>query len=316
MRNWKRFLPARGRAAGAAAVVVVWFVAFQIWWVFPRRADLEERQDALASKRTELGRLRLEADRLPAAEAGVAAFEARLDAGMAALAGARDTAALLRRIELLAATATLSVRGYTPEPALVHELHAEWPSRVELNGGYENLRRFFERMDGCLGDVAVGDLDLQAAGAAGGGATVSATFTLTAFTFNGAAGGRAGPAADAGCRPADAATAPDAAGTPRDPFEQRAAAGDPFAGEARAPGLAGLRAADLTLQGLVLSAGGRLAVVAAPGGETYILRGGEQLLDGSVVAVEADAVVFLDRSGGVAAAREIRRPLVDRADGR
>ena len=83
---------------------------------------------------------------------------------------------------------------------------------------------------------------------------------------------------------------------------------------ARAPGLPGLRVSELTLQGLVRSGGRPLAVVAAPDGETYLLRGGEQLLDGTVAAVHADAVVFLEYVDG--AARETSRTLADSTDRR
>ena len=318
MRSWKRALRAHGRTAGLVAIVVVWLCAFQIWWVAPRRAEHAARQDALARKRTELTQVRTDVDRLPAVEAVIADLEARIARTQAARADARDTSAVLRRIELLAGAAELSIRGYTPEPALVHELHAEWPSRLELSGGFDDLQTFFDRIDGCLGAVAIADLAVRAADAAHDGATVSATFTLTAFAFNGAGANRAGPLPDDDCRPAAAAAgvAQDAPEVHPDPFSPRFSTVDPLAGESRAPGLAGLRVGELMLQGLVVSAGRPLAVVAAPVGETYILRGGEQLLDGSVVAVYADEVVFLERRGGAAVAREIRKTLIDRTDRR
>ena len=318
MSRWKQLPPAHGRAAGLVAVVVVWLLAFQVWWVVPRRTVVEDRQTALAGMRTELTRLRLEADRLPAVETGIADLEARLAEARTARADARDTAALLRRIELLADAATLSMRGYTPEAALVHELYSEWPSRLELSGGYEDLRLFFDRIDDCVGEVAIGDLALRATDAADDGATVSAAFTVTAFAFNGAARESTAWAPDAACLPDRGApnTAPDEAETHADPFAPLSPGDDRLGIETRAPGLPGLRVGELTLQGLVRSAGRPLAVVAAPGGEIYILRGGELLLDGSVAAVNADGVVFLERSRGSAVAKETRRTLVDPADGR
>ena len=318
MSSWKQLLPAHGRAAGLVAVAVVWLLAFQIWWVAPRRTVVEDRQAALARMRTELTRLRQEADRLPAVEAGIADLETRLAEELTARADARDTAALLRRIESLADAATLSMRGYTPEAALVYELHSEWPSRLELSGGYEDLRLFFDRIDGCVGEVAIGNLALRATDAADDGATVSAAFTVTAFAFNGAARDSTGWTPDAACSPDRGApnAAPDERETHADPFAPLPSGGDALAIGTRVPGLPGLRVGELTLQGLVSSAGRPLAVVAAPGGEIYILHGGERLLDGSVAAVQANAVVFLERAGGSGVAREIRRTLVYQADRR
>ena len=318
MRDWMRLLKVHGRVAGLAALVAVWLFAFQIWWVAPRRVELADRETALARKLTELSRFRLEAERLPAVEAGIGDLEARLADADAARVDARDTAARLRRIELLARAATLALRGYTPEPALVYELHSEWPSRLELSGGYKGLLLFLERIDGCAGEVEIGDLAMRATENADDGATVSATFTVRAFAFNGAAHDSAAGTPDAPCLAAAGAedAAPEEHEAHADPFAPRALAEGPRAVEERPPGLAGLRVGELTLKGLVLNAGQLLAVVAAPGGETYILHGGERLLDGSVAAVQANAVVFLERAGGSRVAREIRRTLVYQADRR
>ena len=318
MTRWKAMLTANGRAAGLVAVVAVWLLAFQIWWIAPRRAELVDHEAALARKRTEVTRLRQEAGRLAATEAGVADLEANLAGAPAARADGRDTAGLLRRVELLAADATLSMRGYTPEPAVAHDLHSEWPSRLELTGSYRELLLFLDRIQGCAGEVAIGDLAIRATDTADAGATVSAAFTLTAFAFNGAGGESAGRLPAAGCRPAVGTTdaAMDEPDEYADPFARLAPAADPLSLATRIPGLPGLRVGELRLQGLVISAGQPLAVVEAPGGETYILRGGERLQDGSVVAVNADAVVFLERGRGSGPAKATRRTLADPLNGR
>lgn len=318
MRQWIRQLQAYGRTAGPVAIAAVWLLALQIWWVAPRRAELADRQAALARKRTDIARMRLEANRLPAVEAGIANLEAHLSDVQTARAGTRDTAALLRRVELLAAAGTLSLRAYAPEPALVHDLHSERPSRLELSGGYPDLLRFFDGIDGCAGEVAIGDLVIRAAAAAEAGATVSATFTVTEFALNDPVPEPAGRRLDAACRPV--AGAAESAVENRqelpDPFAPLPPAADPPSVAARPPGLAGLRVGELILQGLVLSAGRQLAVVSTPNGETYILHGGERLLDGTVAAVNVDAVVFLGHAGGSAGARETRMSLEDPEDGR
>ena len=119
---------------------------------------------------------------------------------------AGETAFLLRRVELLASGTGLGIRGFAPQPALVHELHTEWPTRLELSGGYHELLAFFERLADCAVDIVVEDLAIRAVDAPDAGATVAAAGTITALGFNAGTGVREARAAD------DAACPPRAAG--------------------------------------------------------------------------------------------------------
>lgn len=316
MRQWLDRLWRRRQAAGLVVLAVVWLPAVDVWWLAPRRAELLQRQDALAQMRAEIAGTRQATTRLADVAAALAALEAGIHNAGAPRREAGETAFLLRRVEMLASGTDLSIRGFTPQPALVHELHTEWPTRLELSGGYPALLAFFERLASCAVDVVVEDLVIRAVDAPGGGATVMATCTITALGFNDGMGAPDARAADAACAPpaAGGVAAPDAAGEAADPFSRWMPAADGLSVAARIPGLPGLRVGELTLQGLVQTVGGPLAVVAAPDGETHLLRGGEQLLDGTVLAVHADAVVFREHGGG--AVRETRRTLADAVDGR
>ena len=316
MRQWLDRMWRRRQAAGLVVLAVVWLPAVDAWWLGPRRVELAQRRDALAQMREEIAVTQQATTRLAAVEAEVAALEDRVQGAGAVRRDAGETAFLLRRVELLASGTGLGIRGFTPQPALVHELHTEWPTRLELSGGYRELLAFFERLADCAVDVVVEDLAVRAVDTPDAGATVAAAGTITALGFNAETGVREARAADAACPPREAggAGAEGDATAPDDPFSRWTPAADRLPAAARAPGLPGLRVGELTLQGLVRTAGGPLAVVAAPDGQTYLLRGGEQLLDGTVVAVHADTVVFREHGDGVD--RETRRTLADAVDGR
>ena len=100
------------------------------------------------------------------------------------------------------------------------------------------------------------------------------------------------------------ATAPDSTGFTYDPQGRR----DPFvsllrrgndesaqSAGPRKPGLPGLGVGEVTLKGTMASRGGYLALLRGADAKTYIVRPGDRLLDGSVQAVTADAVVILQQ---------------------
>jgi len=87
----------------------------------------------------------------------------------------------------------------------------------------------------------------------------------------------------------------------------------------RPPGLPGLGINDLSLRGIVFSAGEHLAVIQSPDDRTYILRGDEQLFDAVVKTVNAEGVVFLQEVNdplSLVNEREVLRTLQGQEDGR
>ena len=87
----------------------------------------------------------------------------------------------------------------------------------------------------------------------------------------------------------------------------------------RPPGLPGLGINDLSLRGIVFSAGEHLAVIQSPDDRTYILRGDEQLFDAVVKTINAEGVVFLQEVNdplSLVNEREVLRTLQGPEDGR
>jgi type IV pilus assembly protein PilP len=100
----------------------------------------------------------------------------------------------------------------------------------------------------------------------------------------------------------------------RDPFIPLMNRGDQRGqgGSARPDGLPGLMVGDVALKGIVLSRGAYLAMIQAPDTKTYIVRSGDRLFDGTVKAVTADAIVFVQQVNdplSLVKQREVRKPL-------
>lgn len=83
----------------------------------------------------------------------------------------------------------------------------------------------------------------------------------------------------------------------------------------RAPGLAGMAAADVVLKGIISSGSTRLALLEGADGKTYLARAQDKLQDAVVRRIDADAVVLLTNTASRGGSRELRKPLRPTADG-
>jgi hypothetical protein len=80
----------------------------------------------------------------------------------------------------------------------------------------------------------------------------------------------------------------------RDPFVSLLRRGaDPRTAGSRPNGVPGLLIGEVTVKGIVRDRSGFIAMIQGPDNkQTFIIRAGEKLLDGSVKAITADSVVF------------------------
>jgi Tfp pilus assembly protein PilP len=104
----------------------------------------------------------------------------------------------------------------------------------------------------------------------------------------------------------------------RDPFVSLLARGsDPRGASTRAAGLPGVLIAEASVKGIVRDRSGFIAMIQGTGTKTFIVRAGEKLMDGSVKAIAADSVVFLQDVNdplSMVKQKEVRKP-VRSADG-
>ncbi len=86
----------------------------------------------------------------------------------------------------------------------------------------------------------------------------------------------------------------------RDPFASlvmpKRAAGSPD-GRPK-PGLAGLALADVLVKGIVNNGDTMLAILEAPGKQSYVARVKDRLADASIQSIVRDGVVFAEQAGG------------------
>ncbi len=176
--------------------------AFYYYYEVPLGADLAARQMQLALLRADISKGSTTARKLPEFRAEVAGLESRLSNLQAVLPEEKDAADLLRRMQIVATQANLTIKGFRPAPTVTKQLHAEWPIALELDGTYHNLAAFFDRVAKFTRIVNVSGLDVKAKDRPEPNATITATCVATTFVLiekpaakPSAAGGRGGKAA-------------------------------------------------------------------------------------------------------------------------
>ncbi|MGE4085556.1 MAG: pilus assembly protein PilP [Vicinamibacterales bacterium] len=108
----------------------------------------------------------------------------------------------------------------------------------------------------------------------------------------------------------------------RDPFMNLSRAGTvavPDKGATRPSGAAGLAVDELVVRGIVQSQGAYVAMVSGPAGQTFTIRAGSRLFDGSVRSITPQAVVIQQQVSdplSLQKQREVRKHLRVQEEGK
>jgi Tfp pilus assembly protein PilP len=108
----------------------------------------------------------------------------------------------------------------------------------------------------------------------------------------------------------------------RDPFMNLARSGTTASvplGTARPAGAAGLLVDELSVRGIVESQGAYVAMVAGPAGQTFTVRAGSRLFDGTVRSITPQAVVIMQQVTdplSLQKQREVRKSLRVQEEGK
>jgi Tfp pilus assembly protein PilP len=145
-------------------------------------------------------------------------------------------------------------------------------------------------------------------------------------------GAQAPPAAASAPPPPAPAARPDLPAPPpnftysaegrRDPFLNLGRSGTTASvplGTARPAGAAGLLVDELSVRGIVQSQGGYVAMVSGPAGQTFTVRAGSKLFDGTVRSITPQAVVIMQQVTdplSLQKQREVRKSLRVQEEGK
>jgi type IV pilus assembly protein PilO len=115
----------------------------------------------------------------------LAQLEERLAVLQSILPSEKETPAVLRSVQRMAAASNLKINKFIPKPVIPRTFYSDWPIQIEVEGNYDGLGLFFEKISQATRIIDVGDISITGLGkpSEDSNATLTASCTATTFVF-------------------------------------------------------------------------------------------------------------------------------------
>jgi type IV pilus assembly protein PilO len=177
-------LPIRAQLGVLAGIVVA---LLAVSYVFYFRDALKARETLLG----EVNQLETSTAQAKAIENQLARFnqelqklDERLKVLRAILPDQKETPEVLRNVQQMAASSNLKIIKFQPQPVIAKTFYNDWPIQVEVQGHYDALGLFFEKISQATRIVNVENIAIKAIeGSTDPMKTLQAVCTATTFVF-------------------------------------------------------------------------------------------------------------------------------------
>jgi type IV pilus assembly protein PilO len=114
----------------------------------------------------------------------LAQIEARLAVLQSILPAQKETPSVLRSVQQMAATSNLKILKFTPQPVIPRAFYSDWPIQMEVEGNYNGLGTFFEKVSRATRIIDVGTIAITGSEkSTDPNRTLIASCTATTFVF-------------------------------------------------------------------------------------------------------------------------------------
>ncbi len=114
----------------------------------------------------------------------LAQLEQRLTVLQSILPAQKETPTVLRSVQQMAASSNLKILKFTPQPVVPRAFYSDWPIQMEVEGNYNGLGSFFEKVSHATRIIDVGTISIKGNDKAAESArTLTASCTATTFVF-------------------------------------------------------------------------------------------------------------------------------------
>ena len=158
-----------------------------IFYIFYLKEPLEKRE----ALRSEVKQLEISVSQATAVASQLARFkdevaqlEERLNVLRSILPSQKETPTVLRNIQRMAESSDLKITKFVPQPLVPRAFYVDWPIGMEVEGNYDGLGSFFEKISQFTRIINVDNISIKAIeGSADSRKTVTAACTATTFVF-------------------------------------------------------------------------------------------------------------------------------------
>ncbi len=113
----------------------------------------------------------------------LAQLEERLAVLQNILPAEKETPTVLRSVQQMAASSNLKILKFAPQPVIPRAFYSDWPIQIEVEGNYDGLGLFFEKVSQATRIIDVGSISIKGADTYDASKTLSASCTATTFVF-------------------------------------------------------------------------------------------------------------------------------------
>jgi type IV pilus assembly protein PilO len=176
------------RSAQIAIFSVVAFCLAFVFYIYYLK-DLIKERDAIQAEVSRLEKVVEQGtaieNQLNRFKQELAQLEQRLAVLQSILPAQKETPEVLRSVQQMAASSNLKINKFTPQPIVPRDFYSDWPIQIEVEGDYNGLGAFFDRISQATRIIDVGSISIAGseAQATDLSRTLTASCTATTFVF-------------------------------------------------------------------------------------------------------------------------------------
>jgi type IV pilus assembly protein PilO len=182
-------LPRRIQLAIIGVLAVVLAAVVYMLFLRPLLAEHSAIQQEIAQLEAAVAQATAVESQLNQFKREVAGLDARLIELRRILPNQKETPDVLRNVQQMASESRLQIVKFVPQPVASRGFYADWPIRMELEGSYNALGVFFEKIGRFTRIVNIDNIGVKGIeGSTDPSRTLQSTCTATTFVFEDEAG--------------------------------------------------------------------------------------------------------------------------------
>jgi type IV pilus assembly protein PilO len=144
-----------------AGVVICLAFLFYLYFMKDRIKECNQLKADIVKLQESVSKMALVESQLAEFEKDLALLEQRLSVLRSMLPAEKETPAVLRSVQHMAVSSNLKILKFTPKPVISRDFYSDWPINLEVEGNYNGLGTFFEKISRATRLIDVGTISVK-----------------------------------------------------------------------------------------------------------------------------------------------------------